>query len=149
LEPPTLEQFRDFFHAHPLGEERAHAPIRIDVFSPLDRLLAKIVQHNLWPTVRRSKLILKRARFLNAILMRMPFCLCKHILNRMLEMRDDHSIGLPFACLDTKIILQSELDISAKPKMRLQDPFCNQTLMKSNAQLRHEGQDEAPQPPLV
>jgi hypothetical protein len=55
--------------------------------------------------------------------MRMQFCLCKHILNRMLEMRDDHSIGLPFVCLVTKIILQSELDISAEPKMRVHDPL--------------------------
>jgi hypothetical protein len=67
----------------------------------------------------------------------------------MLEMRDDHSIGLPFACLVTKIILQSKLDVSVEPKMRVQDPLGNQTLMKSNAQLRHEGQDEASQPPLV
>jgi hypothetical protein len=92
---------------------------------------------------------LKRAQFLYAIVMRMPFCLCKHILNRMLEMRDDHSIGLPFACLVTKIILQSEIDVSTEPKMRVQDPLGNQTLMKSNAQLRHEGQNEAPQPPPV
>jgi hypothetical protein len=146
LEPPTLE---DFFHAHPQGEERAHAHIRISVFSPPHRLLAKIVQYNLWPTIRRSEIILKRAQFLYAIVMRMPFCLCKHILNRMLEMRDDHSIGLPFACLVTKIILQFEIDVSAEPKMRVHDPLGNRTLMKSNAQLRHEGQDEAPQAPPV
>jgi hypothetical protein len=95
------------------------AQIRIGAFSPPHCLLAKIVQHNLWPTVCRSELILKRAQFLYAIVMRMPFCLCKHVLNRMLEMRDDHSIGLPFACLVTKIILQSELDISAEPKMKV------------------------------
>jgi len=33
--------------------------------------------------------------------------------------------------------------------MKIQDPLGNQTLMKSNAQLRHEGQDEAPQPPPI
>jgi hypothetical protein len=64
-------------------------------------------------------------------------------------MRDDHSIGLPFSCLVMKIILQSELDVSVEPKMRIQDPLGNQTLMKSNAQLKHECQDEAPQPPPV
>jgi hypothetical protein len=32
--------------------------------------------------------------------------------------------------------------------MKIHDPLGNQTLMKSNAQLRHEGQDEAPQPPF-
>jgi hypothetical protein len=67
----------------------------------------------------------------------------------MLEMRDDHSIGHPFACLVTKIILQSEIDVSAEPKMTVQDPLGNQSLMKSNAQVRHEGKDEAPQPPLI
>jgi len=83
------------------------------------------------------------------IVMRLPFCLCKHILNIMLESRDEHTKGLPFACLVAKIILQSGIDISAKPKMKIQDPLGSQTLMKSNAQLRHEGQDEAPQPPPV
>jgi hypothetical protein len=43
LEPPTLEQLRYFFHAHPQGKERAHAHIRIGAFSPTHRLLAKIV----------------------------------------------------------------------------------------------------------
>jgi hypothetical protein len=109
LEPPTFDKLRDFFHTQ----------IRIGAFSPPHCLPTKIVQHNLWPIVCRSELILKRAQFLYAIVMRMPFCLCKHVLNRMLEMRDDHSIGLPFACLVTKIILKSELDISAEPKMKV------------------------------
>jgi hypothetical protein len=43
-------------------------------------VLAKIVLHNLWPRARRSELVLKRARFIYALVMRMPFCLCKHIL---------------------------------------------------------------------
>jgi hypothetical protein len=55
-----------------------------------------------------------------------------------------HATGLPFACLVTKIILQFELDISVEPKMKIQDSLGNQTLMKSNAQLWHEGQDETP-----
>jgi hypothetical protein len=146
LEPPSLDQLRDFFHAHPHGEEQAHAHIKISAFSPLHRLLTKIVQHNLWSTISRSELVLKRAQFLYALCMRMPYGLCKHILNSMQVMRDDHSTRLPFTCLVTKIILQSELDVSAEPKMRIQDPLGNQTLMKSNAQLRHEGQDEAPPP---
>jgi len=63
----------------------------------------------------------------------MPFFLCKHILNRMLEMRDDHSTGLPFACLATKLCLQFVTDIYSEPRMRVQDPLGTQTLMKSNA----------------
>jgi hypothetical protein len=33
--------------------------------------------------------------------------------------------------------------------MKIQDPLNNETLMKSNAQLRQEGQDKAPQPPPI
>jgi hypothetical protein len=33
--------------------------------------------------------------------------------------------------------------------MKIQDPLGSQTLMKSNARLRFEGHDEAPQPPPV
>jgi hypothetical protein len=67
----------------------------------------------------------------------------------MLEARDENTIGHPFACLITQIIIQSGIDISGEPKMKIQDSLGNQTLMKSNAQLRHEGQDEAPRPPPI
>jgi hypothetical protein len=106
LERPSLENLMDFFNAYPQGDERAHLHIKIDAFSPQHRLLAKIILHNLWPIARRSELVLKRARFFYALVMRMSFCLCKHIMHTMLEMRDKHSAGLPFACLVTKICLQ-------------------------------------------
>jgi hypothetical protein len=67
-------------------------------------MLAKIVQHNLWPVSRRSDLILKKAQFVYAIHVRLPFCLCKHILGVMLEARDEGTAGLPFGCLLTQII---------------------------------------------
>jgi len=54
-------------------------------FLPRTARSRKIVQHNLWPTVRQSELVLKRAQFLYAIVMRLPFCLCTHILNIMLR----------------------------------------------------------------
>jgi hypothetical protein len=136
VEAPFLEDLREFFHAIPQGEERA-TNIIIDVFSPSHHLLAKIVQHNLWLIVPRSDLIQKRAQFLYAIVMRLPFCLCKHILNIMLEVRDKNTTELPFGCLIMQIIMQSSIDISGEPKMKIQDPLSNQTLMKSNAQLRH------------
>jgi hypothetical protein len=81
--------------------------------------------------------------------MRMPFCLCKHILNLMLEMRDEHSTGLRFAYLITRLIIQFGIDVSEEPVTRIQDSLGSQTLMKSNAQLRFKGHNEAPQPPLV
>jgi hypothetical protein len=67
----------------------------------------------------------------------------------MLEARDESSIGVPFDYLITQIIMQSGISISGEPKMNIQEPLSNQTLMKSNAQMRHEGQDEAPQPPPI
>jgi hypothetical protein len=80
LEPHSLEHIMDFFDAHPQSEEQAHSHIKIDAFSPPHCLLVKIVLHTLWPTAHRSELILKRARFLYALVRRMLFCLCKHIL---------------------------------------------------------------------
>jgi hypothetical protein len=93
-------------------------------FSPPHHLLTKIVLHNLWSTARKSELVLKRARFLYALVMRMPFCLCKHILQTMLKVKDKHSTGLPFACLVTKICLRSVTDIAEiEPKVIVQDPL--------------------------
>jgi hypothetical protein len=73
MEPPTLKQLKDYFHAHPQSHEQAHAFIKIGAFSPPHRLFAKIVLHNLWPIARKSELVLKRAQFLYALCMRMPF----------------------------------------------------------------------------
>jgi thiamine phosphate synthase YjbQ (UPF0047 family) len=100
VEAPTLEDLREFFHAILQGEERV-TNIIIGAFSPPHHLLAKIVQHNLWPTVHRSDLIQKRAQFLYAIIMRLPIFLCKYILNIMLEARDENTTGFPFSCLIT------------------------------------------------
>jgi hypothetical protein len=36
--------------------------------------------------------------------MSFPFCMCKHILNIMLEGRDENTTGLPFACLIVSIL---------------------------------------------
>jgi hypothetical protein len=58
--PPSMEDLREFFHAVPQGKERA-TTIRIGALSAPHRMLAKIVQHNLWPVVRRIDLILTRA----------------------------------------------------------------------------------------
>jgi hypothetical protein len=68
-------------------------------------MLAKIIQQNFWPVARRSDLILKPAQFVCAVHLRLPFCLCKHILGVMLEARDKGNAGLPFGCLLTQIIL--------------------------------------------
>jgi len=77
--PPSLDDLKDFFNAIPQGEERATS-IWIGALTAPYRMLVKIVQHNLWPVVRHSDLILKRAQFVYAIYVRLPFCLCKHIL---------------------------------------------------------------------
>jgi hypothetical protein len=74
----------NFFHVIPQGEERA-TTIKIGALSALHRMLAKIVQHNLWLVVRRSDLILKRAQFVYAISLCLLFYLCKHFLGVILE----------------------------------------------------------------
>jgi hypothetical protein len=146
---PSMDDLWEFFHAVPQGEERA-TTIRIDALSPSHRLLAKIVQHNLWPVVRHSDLILKKAQFVYAIHLRLPFCLFKHIMSIMLEARDESNTGLPFGCLLTQIILQSGINITGEPKMKIQQPISKHTLMKSNAQLRRDdSDDEVPIPPAM
>jgi hypothetical protein len=112
-------------------------------------MLAKIVQPNLWPSVRQSNLILKRAQFVYAIYLRLHFCLYKHIIGVMLEARDENKTGLPFGCLLTQIILQSGIDVVGEPKMKIQDPLSKQTLMKFNAQLRRDDQDDDLSPPPI
>jgi hypothetical protein len=139
--PPSLVELREFFHAVAQGEEHATS-IRIGALSPSHRLLAKIVQHNLWPVARRSDLTLKKAQFVYSTHLRLPFYLCKHIMTVMLEARDEHHTGLPFGYLLTQIILQSSIIITGEPKMKIQQPISKHTLMKSNAQQRREDSDD-------
>lgn len=145
--PPSLDELREFFHAVPHGEERS-TTIRIGALSPSHCMLAKIIQQNIWPVARRSDLILKRAQFVYAVHLRLPFCLCKHILGVMLEACDESTAGLPFGCLLSQIILQSGVNITGEPKMKIQQPISKQTLMKSNAQLRRDDSDDDV-PPLA
>jgi hypothetical protein len=145
---PSLDDLREFFQAVPQGEEHATF-IMIGALSSSHRMLDKIVQHNLCPVVKRSGLILKRAQFVYAICLRLPFCLCKYILGVILEARDEGNAGLPFGCLLIQIILQSGIGITGEPKMKIQDPISKQTLMKSNTQLRRDDVDDAPQPPPI
>jgi hypothetical protein len=100
--PPSLDDFREFFHAVPQGEESA-TTIKISALSPSHHMLAKIIQQNMH-VARRSDLILIRAQFVYVVYLRLPFCMCKHILGVMLEARDEGNIGLPFGCLLTQII---------------------------------------------
>jgi hypothetical protein len=136
-----MDDLREFFHAIPQGEERA-TTIKIGALSLAHRMLAKIVQHNLWPVVRRSDLVLKKAQFVYAIHLHLLFCLCKHILGVILEAHDESNTGLPFGCLLTQIILQSGISIAGEPKMKIQNPIGKQTLMKSNEQLRRDDSDD-------
>jgi len=83
----------------------------------MHRFLAKILVTNLWPQASRSELTLKKATLHYAIMMQTPFCLCKHILHTMLEVRDEKNTSLSFGCLITQIYLQVVIDISdSKPR---------------------------------
>jgi hypothetical protein len=139
--PPSLDDLREFFHAIPQGEERSTS-IRIGALSPSHHMLTKIIQQNIWPVARSSDLILKRALFVYAVHPRLPFCLCKHILGVMLEACDERNVGLPFGSLLAQIILQSGVNVTGEPKMKIQQPISKQTLMKSNAQLRRDDSDD-------
>jgi len=136
-----MDDLREFFQAVPHGEG-CSTNITIGVLAPAHRMLAKIVQHNLWPLARRSDMILKRAQFVYAVHLRLPFCLCKHILGAMLEARNESNTGLPYGCLITQIILQSGINVNGELRMKIQLPLSKQTLMKSNAQLRQEDSDD-------
>jgi hypothetical protein len=116
--PPSLDDLREFFHAIPQGEKRSTS-IRIGALSPSHRILAKIIQQNIWPVARRSDLILKRAHIVYAVHLRLPFCLCKHILGVMMEARDEGNAGLPSGCLLTQIILQSGVNVTSELKMKI------------------------------
>jgi hypothetical protein len=146
--PPSLDDLKEFFRAVPQGEERSTA-IRIGALSSSHRMLAKIIQQNIWPVARRSDLILKRAQFVFAIHLCLPFCLCKHILGVMLEARDESTAGLLFGYLLTQIILQSGVNVNGESKMKIQQPISKQTLMKSNAQLRRDDSDNEVPPPAA
>jgi len=58
--PPSLDDLKEFFHAIPKGEDRPTS-IKIGALSPSHRMLAKIIQQNIWPVARLSDLILERA----------------------------------------------------------------------------------------
>jgi hypothetical protein len=139
--PPSLDDLREFFHAIPHSEERSTS-IRIGALSLSHRMLAKIIQQNIWPVVRRSDQILKRAQFVYSVHLCLPFCLCKHILGVMTETRDEGNAGLPFGCLITQIILQSGVNVTGEPTMKIQQSISKQTLTMSNAQLRRDDSDD-------
>jgi len=102
---PSIDFLHDFFGTRPQREEKSHSHINIGAFAPIHRFLAKVVITNLWPQAHRSELTLKKATLLYAIVMRTPFCLCKHILHTMLEVRDKKNTCLSFGCLITQICL--------------------------------------------
>jgi hypothetical protein len=76
-------------------------------------LLSRIMMHNLWPLSRNSNITIRRAKFLYAIIKRVPFGLCKHIVQTMMEMLEEHQMGLPYGCLVTRICMQVLQDIPA------------------------------------
>jgi hypothetical protein len=132
-EAPSIDFLHDFFGTGPQREDKSHSHISIGAFAPMHRFLAKIVVTNLCPQARWSELTLKKATFLYAIVMRTPFCLCKHILHTILEVYDEKNTSLSFGCWITQICLQVVIDISySENKSRILDPVGIQTLMKSN-----------------
>lgn len=149
-EAPSIDFLHDFFGTRPQRGDRSHSQINIGAFAPMHRILAKVVMTKLWPQAHRSELTLKKATLLYAIVMQTPFCLCKHILHTMLEVRDAKNTSLSFGCLITQICLHDVTDIlDSEPRSQILDPLGIQTLMKLNAQLWHEAQGGVPPPPPI
>jgi hypothetical protein len=129
-----MEELLMFFDPQHRAQDRVSHSIRIGIFLSSNHLLAKIVQHNLWPTAQQSELVYKRARFLYALIQRILFCLYMHIVLTMLEMRDEHMVSLPFAYLITRICLQVVPDIPAtEPREKTKDTLGKHTVLKLNA----------------
>ena len=102
----------------------------------LERLLTRIVLHNIWPISRNSHVPLNRAIFIYGIIQHAPFCICSYFLLTMLELYEEHSIALPYGGLITKILKATLPNILANEHVDvLEGLFCKGRMMKSNAQL--------------
>jgi hypothetical protein len=84
-EAPSIDFLHDFFGTRLQREDKSHSQINIGAFAPMHHFLAKVVVTDLSPQARRSELTLKNVTLLYAIVMRTPFCLCRHILHTMLD----------------------------------------------------------------
>jgi hypothetical protein len=72
-----------------------------------NRLLALIVMQNIWPISCNSYVPLNHALLFYAIIKRISFCLCKHMVKTMIKVHQDYpdyTIALPFGGLITKIL---------------------------------------------
>jgi hypothetical protein len=86
--------------------------------------LARIMAHNLWPLSRNNNITIRKARFLYAIIRRVPFCLSKHIVQTTMEILEEHRMGLPYGCLVTRICMRVLKDILAsKPDVKPEGAF--------------------------
>jgi len=91
--PPSIEDLRMLFDHQGVeewNEEMRNIPNGW-MQSP-HRLLARIMMQNLWPLSRNNNITIRRARFLYAIIRRVPFYLCKHIVQTMMEMLLEHQL---------------------------------------------------------
>jgi hypothetical protein len=138
VDPSSIEDLR--LHFDPQEVEEWHEEMRnipIGWLQSHHRLLARIMMENLWPLSRNSNITIRRARFLYAIIRHVPFCLCKHIVQTMMEMLEEHHMGLPYGCLVTRICIRFLKDIPAsEPDIKHERAFGKHTVMKSNAQLQ-------------
>jgi len=133
--PPSIEDLQMYFDPHRTQvwtEDMKNIPIGW-LQSP-HRLLARIMLQNLWPLSRNSNLTIRRAKFLYAIIQRVSFYLCKHIVTSMIEMQEESRMGLPYGCLVTSIVQRFVSNIPAyEPEATPKGAFGKHTVMKSNA----------------
>lgn len=126
--------------------EEQKTKIPISYLRGPEKLLARIVMQNMWPISRNSEVTIDRAKMIYAIINRVPFCLCTHMVMTMIELYDDHAIALPFGGLITKILKNKLQQIAPnKPADVPGGYFRKGTIMKVNAQLQrfHAPEEQA------
>jgi hypothetical protein len=136
--PPSMEELMKCFNSSGSlnGRNIYRNKIPISYLRAPTRLLARIVMQNLYPISRNSDVTLDRARLIFAIINRVPFCMCKHMLMTMIELQSDNNIALPFGGLITKILKKLPLIPPSEPVEIPEGYFRKGTVMKSNAQLQ-------------
>jgi hypothetical protein len=149
VDPPSIKDLRLLFD--PQGAQDWHEEMKnipIGWMQSPHKLLACIMMQNLWPLSKNSNITIRRARFMYSIIRRVSFCLCKHIVLTMMEMLEEHHMGLPYGCLVTLIYLRFVKNIPTYELAALpEEAFGKHTMMKSNAGLqRHMDPDDQAHP---
>jgi hypothetical protein len=147
MEPPSMDKLVQFFDPRQ-AQEDALQQIKIVTFISLYRFLAKLCYTISSPWDAVVGLFLKELDWC-MLLFKMYGSVCKFLLHVMIDMFDDHTCGLPFGCLVTRICQRYVPYIPPIEQfLMIQDSLGSQTIMKYDAQLsRYEDPVDVKSPP--